>query len=138
MDFLASLLSAWKEVNAKFDGLCDLQDYQLKFTGQVIYLEHTLNDTFDDTLRRIYIQDGFRLPKVFLYNTAEQRDHTYLYNTVEGGAHTYLYNLAEYVDDIDFVVMVPNAILSAVDNDLIREVVERYRQAGKSYVLTGF
>src|SRR5690606_15477534 len=45
--------------------------YDVNHTGQVIYLEKALNDAFDNTLRRIYIDDGDFGDRVFVYDRTQ-------------------------------------------------------------------
>lgn len=49
------------EIRKKWDWLVSFREaklYDANHTGQIIYLEKILNDTFDPTLRRIHIGDG--------------------------------------------------------------------------------
>lgn len=46
--------------------------YELEITGQVCKLETLLNDRFDNNLRRIYILDGEKSKRRFIYSKAEQ------------------------------------------------------------------
>lgn len=108
------------------------------FTGQVIYLEHLLNDEFDTTQRRIYIADGQAnvLPP-FLFNKIEERP-VYIHNKSENQNKFYLYNKSEYFTTADFIVFVPNAILTASLVVEMERAVNYYKQAGKTFGIQGF
>lgn len=88
LSYLYSIGKALQSLNDRFYGDNPLTDYgsylywqyQLQFTGQTIYLEHYLNDNYDEAQRRIYIQ-----------NTAGGR--LYLFNKDELIAPVYFYNL---------------------------------------------
>lgn len=88
LSYLYSIGKALQSLNDRFYGNNPLTDYgsylywqyQLQFSGQTIYLEHYLNDNYDEAQRRIYIQ-----------NTAGGR--LYLFNKDELIAPVYFYNL---------------------------------------------
>lgn len=50
--------------------------YDLNHSGQVIYLEKVLNDTFDKDLRRIYIGDGDFRDRIFV-GARDSENHIY-------------------------------------------------------------
>lgn len=69
--------------------------YKLRFTGQIIYLEHILNDMFDPVNRAIYIDNVADTATTIIYYKSELKPKTFLY---------YKYNpVANYQAD-DFVV----------------------------------
>lgn len=136
--FLESLLAPVQVLNDDFSVYLKDKRKEANFTGQVIYLEHLLNDNFDDVSRRIYIGDGQAnvLPP-FVFNKVEQRP-LYLYNKSEGADKFYLYNQSEFFTEPDFIVFVPNSILGASLQVLIERRVDQYKQAGKNYAVQGF
>lgn len=113
--------------------------YKVSFTGQVVYLEHILNDRYDNGLRRIYIEDGLQVPlPPYLYNKVEQRP-LYIWNKVESQpVQVYLRNKEEYSSENDFIVYVPNAILTPALEKAIRSLVKIYKIAGKRFSVVGF
>lgn len=107
-------------------------------TGQVVYLEHLLNDQLDSSQRRIYIEDGNTVidPR-FLF--LKPNDSFILYNKVDSQQADYLYNRADYLANYDFIVMVPAAItLTSSSVSLIRALVNAYRAAGKTFTIQTF
>lgn len=108
------------------------------FTGQVIYLEHLLNDEFDNALRRIYIDDGqANILPPFIFNAIEQREQ-YIYNKSENQTPLYVFNRSEYFTSDDFIVFVPNVILNPTLELVLTRLVNQYRQAGKNFSIQGF
>ena len=100
--------------------------YKLAHNGQVCYLRKALNDRFDPSLRRIYIAEGNKYEREYIYTSAEQKPR-YL-------GTMYLRQAGDYADTgVDFRVVVP------LDYDLennvyqIRALVDFYKLAGKRY-----
>lgn len=113
--------------------------YRMNLTGQVIYLEHYLNDLFDMAERRIYIDDATPTLPVSLFNKADDLEAITLYNKADGELPLYIYNSADFDSQFDFVVMVPAAIpLTASFQDQVRAAVNQYRQAGKRFTIQNF
>lgn len=114
--------------------------YRMNLTGQVIYLEHYLNDLFDNVERRIYIEDDTPTLPVHLFNKADGLSGTIvIYNKVEGEPGPYLYNRADFNAQFDFVVKVPAAIpLTPIFQSQVRAAVNQYRQAGKRFTIENF
>jgi hypothetical protein len=52
----------------------------MRFTGQIVYLTHALNDRFDPLNRAIYIDNVASVFKPFVYNKLEAKPPTYVYN----------------------------------------------------------
>lgn len=100
LSYLYSIGKALQTLNDRFYGNNSLTDYgsyiywkyQLQFSGQTIYLEHYLNDNYDEAQRRIYIQNtaGGRL---YLFNKDENIAPVYFYNLWDSSN---LYNDDEY------------------------------------------
>ena len=105
--------------------------YKLRFNAQVIYLEHFLNDKYDDVNRGIYIEDAANTDVVYFYNEIEEK-HTDIYNTSETNP-LYLVNGAEYGDDVDYIVKVP-ASVTYTNIDMGNEI-NSYNLAGKRYTI---
>jgi hypothetical protein len=85
--WLTVLISQVKALHAEFYLLITGKLYELQFTGQIIYLEQVLNDTFDNDLRRIWID-----------NTADNSARIFLWNKVEGQPKHYVFNKWNAVD----------------------------------------
>jgi hypothetical protein len=138
-DLLRAFTKALQTVNDNFIAFVQQTFYKVSFTGQVVYLEHILNDRYDNALRRIYIADGLALPlPPYLYNKVEERPLT-IFNKAEGEpTQVYLRNKVEYESENDFIVYVPNDILNPALEKSIRSLVRVYKIAGKRFSVIGF
>jgi hypothetical protein len=103
--------------------------YNLAHNGQVCKLRAVLNDRFDASLRRIYIDDGNKYQRQYIYTDGEQKPK-YL-GTI------YLYNDSEYDDSgVDFTVWIPGDLQY---NDYeIRALINFYKLASKRYKIKTF
>lgn len=138
LDNLKAFLKPVQDLNDDFVLFVAKSRREANFTGQVIYLEHLLNDEFDASQRRIYIDDGqANILPPFVFNKIEQRP-IYLYNKSENQPKFYLYNKSEYFTNADFIVFVPNAILTASLVVEMERAVNYYKQAGKTFGIQGF
>lgn len=136
--WLKCMVSAVQSLHSTFLSFVVSIKYRMHLSGQVIYLEHYLNDLFDLTERRIYIADGTPQAAPFLFNKAENNP-IYIYNKSEDEDPFYLYNKDEYSSQDDFIVNVPDAIPLTPDLlNIIRAAVNKYRQAGSRYSIVNF
>ncbi len=140
LDWIESLLKGVQFINDMFNTCALETKYLMSLSGQVIYLEHYLNDLFDADLRRIFISDGALTLPPYLYNIAD--GHTppfYLHNIADGEAPFYLYNSNDYAVGGEFIVNVPaDIILTALITSKIKAAVNRYRQAGARFTIVSF
>jgi hypothetical protein len=109
--------------------------YDLAHNGQICYLEAVLNDTFDDTSRRIYITDGPYFDALFLYTTPEEKPLWTGLISEEGSTSypdpEWLYTSAEtYTLGISFIIHVPSSL--TFDMARMKALVDRYRLPGKN------
>lgn len=99
--------------------------YKVHHTGQVCYLRKVLNDKLDPSLRRIYIGDGQRYKRKYLYTTGENKP-VFL-------GTMYLRESADYADTgVDFNVWVPQSIIESSVYEIIA-LVDNYKPGGKKY-----
>jgi hypothetical protein len=109
--------------------------YEISITPQVCRLETLLNDKFDFTQRRIYIDDApergpeyfYKEPElqpVFLYRESEALP-VYFHTESEG---------AEYGDD--FIVYVPLTLV--FDNAEMRSLVKKFKLPGMKFKIQTF
>ncbi|AUS07352.1 hypothetical protein C1A40_14005 [Tamlana carrageenivorans] len=99
--------------------------YKLKHNGQVCYLRKSLNDEFDTTLRRIYIGNGNKYTRQYIYTRAEQKPKFL--------GKVYLRSRTDYADTgLDFIVYVPTNI---VDTRLyeLEAWIDSYKEGVKRY-----
>nr|DAV31856.1 MAG TPA: hypothetical protein [Caudoviricetes sp.] len=108
---------------------------KLNTNGQVIYIEKVLNDRFFMENREIYITDVNT--NDFLYMRSETNTSIYLYMRREVANKRFLKQRGEedYGNENtgNFIVNVPS-LLSEYESE-IRNLVEFYKPAGRSYVL---
>lgn len=137
--WVQALLKPLQEFNDDFAIYVNDTFYLVSFTGQVVYMEHILNDLYDQPLRRIYIQNGSLLGlPTYIYNVPEQRQ-PYIYNVPETNPNqVYLRNVSEYQTSNDFIVFVPSSILTPALEIQIKGIVNRYKIAGKRYSIQSF
>lgn len=104
---------------------------KLNINGQVIYIEKILNDRFFLKNKEIYITDiiGKVVP---LYHRKEEQIPTYLYKRGEGTVK-YIQQRGEGNYSGNFIVNIPS-FLAAYETE-IRNLIEYYKPAGRSYVL---
>lgn len=99
--------------------------YKLHHTGQVCYLRKVLNDKLDPSLRRIYIGDGQRYKRKYLYTKGENKP--VFLKTM------YMLEAADYADTgVDFNVWVPQSIIDGSIYEIIA-LVNFYKLGGKKY-----
>ncbi len=133
--FLYLILHPLKAVNILFDQYKTDTNYKLIFNGQIVYLEHYLNDIYDSTQRRIYIQDTANAVYNYIYNQAELLPTLMVYNANEN-VPVYLINNNEAVEQIDFIIKVPSSI--TYNQKVMRSQVDYYKSAGKKYKIETF
>lgn len=130
LNWMGALVKSLNTVKTAFYGYYNTVQYNLQFNGQVINLEHVLNDAFDDTLRRIEIVDAVENPTTYLFNVIEGNELTYLFNTSEGSP-LYLYNNQEYATQDDFIVEVPVGL--AYTEVEMRALINKYKHSAMRY-----
>lgn len=135
-DWIKALMKPLIDLHAQFTQKTEDTLYILGISGQVIYLEHYLNDLFDSALRRIYIEDGTIIIPEFLYNLSDNQPDWHLYNQADNEPPFYLYNQADYSTQAEFIVWVPQDIpLTPYFISRIRAAVDRFKQAGVRYTI---
>lgn len=132
--WLRCLIAPIKWLHVKFLGLRTEDVYTLAHTGQVVYLEAVLNDTFDPVVRGIMIVDGSYEDPIFTY-TIPETSPQWLGLVGETGMPGFVTPVSLYTTGETallgdaFVVRVPSAIV--FDESRMRALVNRYRIAGK-------
>lgn len=132
-DFLEALLKPLEEVNYSFKLFRKKSIYKVTRNGQIVYLQAVLNDSYDNSLRRIYIEDFPIYDPIFVYPVADEKPaylgSPYLYTEAE------IYNAVEF----DFLVFIPVEYRPASAHDLnifliqIRSLINYYKLASKRY-----
>lgn len=106
--------------------------YKVSITGQVIYLEHLLNDKLDSTSRRIYITDGTLVVPPYIYKKSESKPVRYIYKKSENKPSWYLYDSEAYGSQtVKFIIYVPTTmVIDDTLTNLITALINPYRRAG--------
>lgn len=130
--WLYSLIQPIIELYAIFSSYRIQALYMLSFTGQVIYLEKLLNDTFNNGGTGIFIEDGGKIAP-FIFNTEENEPDLFIYNTEENEPDFFIYNTEEYPGNVDFIVKVPTALV--FDDNHMKSLINKYKLAGKNYTI---
>jgi len=134
--FFRAVGTVMQPINDTYAGTAGAIRERLRFTGQIVSLEYRLNDVFDATLRRIFIEDTAFLIGVFLHTKSEAFPFpVYLFRKSEAAAPLYIYRKSEVAGGVGFVVHVPDDLGSAITEARIRKEVDRYRAAGTSYTV---
>jgi hypothetical protein len=103
--------------------------YKLAHNGQVCYLRKVLNDRFDPSQRRIYIGNGNKYDKNFIYTNPEQKP--------EFLGKIYLRQRSDYADTgVDFVVYAPTELLDT-NNYEFKALINYYKEGAKRYKIEG-
>ena len=138
--FILVALSPLQYIIGLYDAYVLRKRLELKFNGQVCYLEHILNDMFDPTFRRIFITDPDALvnsPPI-LFNIADNQPSILLFNIGDGGASNtaVAFNIADFATQFDFVLHIPTDLTSQQLS--IKKTLDAYKEASKYYQIKLF
>jgi hypothetical protein len=125
--YMKALVSPIASLHYKWEQMRTANLLKLSYNGQRCYLRKALNDSFDNELRRITIDETSRLDQDYLYTQAENLD-VYLGVMFLEADFNYV------VGTVDFLVKVPGMFLEEKRNE-ITALVDFYKLAGKSYQL---
>jgi hypothetical protein len=123
--YLQALIGPIANMYDKWRWFRDDNLYRVSHTGQVCHLRKVLNDKLDPSLRRIYIGDGQRYKRKYLYTTGENKP-VFL-------GTMYLREAGDYADTgVDFNVYVPQSIIESSIYEL-KSLIDYYKLGGKKY-----
>lgn len=132
--WLRTLLAGIKYIYTKFLLFRSERLYYLSHNSQVCKMEGALNDTFDNTLRRIYISDGPYEDPVYIYLDSEESP-VFLAEDSElpvlgYDAPTYLPTDAETAElGFQFIVFYPDGLV--FDMEHMKAKVNQFRLPSK-------
>ena len=134
--WVKALLRPLINIHSRFIAFVAAKKYELLITGQVCRLETLLNDHYDFSLRRIYIDDAIEEEALYLYQDEENHPIN-LYQDSEGDPQ-WLYTDAESGGDLsdDFIVMVPSDIIFNTAN--MRSLLKPFKLPGMRYTIQTF
>lgn len=144
IEWLKALVKPLIDVYTIFTTYRSSTIYSLSFTGQVIYLEKLLNDTYNSGLTGIYIKDDNLMSVPFIFNKSEGVVNVYLYNFSESATPFYLYNQSAFISQNDFIVMVPAVIYSTLQQNNnqglnnMTALIKLYKLAGKRFTIQSY
>jgi hypothetical protein len=99
--------------------------YKVHHNGQICYLRKVLNDKLDASERRIYIGNGNKYERQYLYTTPENRPR-YL-------GTLFLNRDYDYADTgVDFIVYAPKEVIKSSLFEL-QALTNLYKMGGKRY-----
>jgi hypothetical protein len=128
--FLEASATGVSEIYSQFVTNRNGNLYNLSITPQVCYLEKALNDRFDTTDRRIYIDDGVFYDELYLFTDAESLDE-YIYQESEN-KDLYIYTRSETgSESVDFIVNVPSSV--RFNEAEMSAVIDMYKLASKTF-----
>lgn len=134
--WLATIHFPIQNINEVFSQLVKTHKYDLSFNGQVLYLEHILNDIFDPTARSIYIDDPNNvIDVVFVPYVIENQPSPNTTFLSENESGLFLQYLVESNNAQDFIVYIPQSIFTPEIILKVTNIVKKYKQAGKRFVV---
>lgn len=129
--WLRSLLFPLKYVHENFKTYRLEVNKRLRFNGQVIILENILNDYFDNVSRGIVIvTNSDTSSSLYVFQNFEGNSE-HIHQAIEDKP-IYIYQSNEIIDaGYDFIVIVPNGILSAENERRIKAITNQWKIDGK-------
>lgn len=126
--FINSGLSPLRSRYDEFLGFKADAEYRVNHNGQICYLQKMLNDKFDNSLRRIKVQNV--KPKARLWFYYEQDDKpVYFYN--EADHPEFFYNPEDYYNEFDFEVLIPTVLNT--QTNLMKVQINYYKLYSKNF-----
>lgn len=135
LDFILALYKPLFTFQTTFNQYFNDLEYSMLWNGQVIMLEHYLNDLYDPIDRSIFITDIQQLEQVFV-STVEENETSYVSTIVENSTEFIVSPIESFNSDPDFVINIPSTVIVGVFNEeLLRSQVNKYKLAGKQYLI---
>lgn len=129
--WLEMLVSPLKHVHDQFIAYRIEVNRRLRFNGQIIILENILNDNFDNTNRGIRIDtNNDTLRRLFIYQYQEQ-DKEFVHQYIESRPLYIFQAQEEFEHTFDFLVIVPDGILTLEEESRIKALTNRWKIDGK-------
>lgn len=128
---LAFINSALAPIRTNYDAFLSFKqdaEYRVQHNGQVCYLQKMLNDKFDNSLRRIRVQNVKPKERLYFYYE-EDNSPVFFYNEVD--YPVFFYNTQDYYNAFDFEVLVPEALASQIN--LMEIEINYYKIYSKNY-----
>lgn len=128
MGWLSALLTPLVNLHYVWTQCRNANLYKINHNWQVCYMRGALNDSFDPSERRIYIDgDGGNELKTYIYTPGESQTK-YL-------GKLFLRNSLEFADTgADFLVYVPKSIID-MQNFELRALIDFYKMGATRYLI---
>jgi|SRR5690554_1117709 len=129
---LAFINSALAPIRTNYDAFLSFKqdaEYRVQHNGQVCYLQKMLNDKFDNSLRRIRVQNVQPKERLYFYYE-EDNAAVFFYNNGDDKP-VFFYNPQDYYNEFDFEVLVPEALASQIN--LMEIEINYYKIYSKNY-----
>lgn len=139
--YLKVILSPVDYIVSKFQAHKNNISYKLAHNSQICYLEKLLNDSFDNTERRIYITDAESVDMLIAY---EYQDVQKRIIACEDSSEFANYEVIAYQSQIignnlnKFIINVPNESQIISREAELRALTNRFRFAGKLFYIIYF
>jgi len=132
--YIKAIMGGLQYLNDLFYTYISDKKEELKYNGQIIYLQRRLNNVFDNTLRRIYIANVAAIPVQYAYRNTEFQDN-YVYRISESASNNfYLGRISEIgSNQYDFIVFVPAALTYNIDQ--MNATINRYKLIDKDFAM---
>ncbi|TLP81341.1 hypothetical protein [Maribacter sp. ACAM166] len=136
VQWLIALVEPINQLHTQFLRYRQATNYKLDHTAQVFSLEDVLNDAFDVSARRIYIEDGIYIFPVWFYDRADNKPVRFYNRAADDKVRFYDHKALGKLD-VDFTVVLPNG-LNISDAAMLRlkALVDFYRLPDKTYTVT--
>lgn len=123
--YARSLLTPMSNAYYRWSVFRDDNVYKIAHNGQVCFLRKALNDRFDPSQRRIYIDEGYNFYRKYIYTKGEKKPYFL--------GKMYLNQKEDFADTgVDFIVFVPKNILDTQLYEL-QALIHFYKLGGKRY-----
>ncbi len=132
IDFLTAIYKPFYTFQTTFNQYFNDVEYAMLWNGQVIMLEHYLNDLYDPINRGIYITDGQQLDVLYV-STIEENEPIYISTILENNTEFIVNPIESYNTDSDFEINIP--IGTYFNESVLRSQVNKYKLAGKQYII---
>jgi hypothetical protein len=136
IEFALLIVSQLKVVYNQFTAYRTQKLYLVNFTGQTMYLEKILQDTF--SIPGLYITDGDLMQPLFLSNKEEGNYPLYLHNQGEVYDDVLIFNVTEQTENERFIVWIPVAnylLLTPEQLSKMDKLINYYKLIEKKYTI---
>ncbi len=138
IDWIRTWLNPLEDLSFLFKKIREDAIYKVTHNGQVYSLENVLNDEYDNSERRIFIEDSFFIESIYIYPENDEKP-VIVYDELNEGV-VYIYDDAAYeAVEFDFVINIPQELQPNTEQDLnnfliqMRGLVDFYKLASKRY-----